>query len=88
MDLPFSRALLAAMGEAAGPDLVALPLFGGSIPMHLFAEKLALPVVLFPIANHDNFQHGPNENIRLQNLWDGVRDSLRLLRASLDTFWK
>jgi acetylornithine deacetylase/succinyl-diaminopimelate desuccinylase-like protein len=87
MDLPFSRALLATMGEAAGPDLVALPLLGGSIPMYLFAEKLSLPVVLFPIANHDNYQHGPNENIRLQNLWDGI-EYYAALYTRLSSFWK
>lgn len=72
MDLPFSRALIQTLKEAAGPSLVALPLLGGSIPMHLFAEMLSAPVAIFPIANHDNSQHGPNENIRLQNLWDGI----------------
>jgi hypothetical protein len=25
-----------------------------------------------PIANHDNNQHNYNENIRIQNLWDGI----------------
>jgi hypothetical protein len=25
-----------------------------------------------PIANHDNNEHSFNENIRLQNLWDGI----------------
>ncbi|MEA2788907.1 MAG: hypothetical protein QOG73_1313, partial [Acetobacteraceae bacterium] len=25
-----------------------------------------------PIANHDDNQHAANENIRLQNLWDGI----------------
>jgi len=72
MDHPFGKAMIATMREAAGPDLVALPLLGGSIPMTTFAEKLGVPIVLFPIANHDDFQHGPNENIRLQNLWDGI----------------
>ncbi len=87
MDLPFSRALLAVMEEAVGSDLVALPLLGGSIPMHLFAEKLSLPVVLFPIANHDNSQHGPNENLRLQNLWDGI-ESFAALYTRLGAFWE
>ena len=26
----------------------------------------------FPIANHDDNQHAANENLRLQNLWDGI----------------
>ena len=25
-----------------------------------------------PIANYDNNQHAENENLRLQNLWDGI----------------
>jgi hypothetical protein len=25
-----------------------------------------------PIANHDDNQHAANENLRLQNLWDGI----------------
>ena len=26
----------------------------------------------FPFANHDDNQHAANENLRLQNLWDGI----------------
>jgi hypothetical protein len=29
-------------------------------------------VVVLPIANHDDAQHAANENLRLQNLWDGI----------------
>ena len=32
----------------------------------------AMPTVGFSIVNHDNNQHGPDENIRLQNLWEGI----------------
>jgi len=31
-----------------------------------------IPVIAFPIANHDDNQHAANENPRLQNLWDGI----------------
>ena len=40
--------------------------------MYLFEEVLAVPVIGLPIANHDNNQHAANENLRLQNLWDGI----------------
>jgi len=86
MDHPFGKALIATMREAAGPDLIALPLLGGSIPMSLFAEKLRIPIVLFPIANHDDFQHGPNENLRLQNLWDGI-EYYTALYTRLSAHW-
>ena len=29
-------------------------------------------MVGLPIVNHDNNQHAPDENLRLQNLWDGI----------------
>jgi hypothetical protein len=32
-----------------------------------------------PHANHDNNQHSFNENIRLQNLWDGIELMAALL---------
>ena len=87
IDHPFGKALIETMREAAGPGLVALPLLGGSIPMSLFAEKLGVPIVLFPIANHDDFQHGPNENLRLQNLWDGI-EYYAALFTRLSVHWK
>ncbi len=31
-----------------------------------------MPVVIVPIANHDNNQHAPDENLRLANLWYGI----------------
>ena len=33
---------------------------------------LSAPAVMVPIANHDNNQHSANENLRIQNLWDGI----------------
>jgi acetylornithine deacetylase/succinyl-diaminopimelate desuccinylase-like protein len=45
---------------------------GGSVPLHHFGEVLGAPTVILPIANPDNNQHAANENLRLQNLWDGI----------------
>jgi acetylornithine deacetylase/succinyl-diaminopimelate desuccinylase-like protein len=47
-------------------------MLGGSVPMSLFADHTRRPVLGVPIVNHDNNQHGINENLRLQNLWDGI----------------
>jgi acetylornithine deacetylase/succinyl-diaminopimelate desuccinylase-like protein len=33
---------------------------------------LGAPLVVLPMVNHDNSQHAANENLRLQNLWDGI----------------
>jgi acetylornithine deacetylase/succinyl-diaminopimelate desuccinylase-like protein len=71
LDLPFSRELAGIM-TAAGHDPVLLPTAGGSLPMDLFQHENSIPVIAFPIVNHDNNQHAANENLRLQNLWDGL----------------
>lgn len=71
LDLPLSRELAGIM-TAAGHEPVLLPTSGGSLPIHLFETAGAVPVIVFPIANHDNNQHAANENLRLQNLWDGI----------------
>ena len=71
LDLPLSRELADLM-RAAGYDPVLLPTAGGSLPIHLFEVASKAPVIIFPIANHDNNQHAANENLRLQNLWDGI----------------
>jgi len=72
MDGPVSRAVIRTVEQSAGAPIVLLPTLGGSVPMYLFTDLLKTPVVGVPIVNHDNDQHAANENLRLQNLWDGI----------------
>ena len=72
MELPVSRAVVKALEEALGVPVVRMPTLGGSVPMRLFQDKTGRPVIGLPIANHDDNQHAANENLRLQNLWDGI----------------
>ncbi len=71
LDLPLSREVAGIM-SAMGHEPVRLPTMGGSIPMYLFQQPNDTPVILLPIANHDDNQHAADENMRLQNLWDGM----------------
>ncbi|MEP6494878.1 MAG: M20/M25/M40 family metallo-hydrolase [bacterium] len=72
MDTPLSRAVVRATQEAVGGPIVAQPTLGGSLPMFTFEDVLHVPLIVLPIVNHDNNQHSANENLRLQNLFDGV----------------
>ena len=45
---------------------------GDSLPLYLFTDELQKPTVIAPMANHDDNQHAPDENIRLGNLWYGI----------------
>jgi len=73
MDLPISKAIARIVDEAVDGPIVLTPSLGGSLPLYIFSEILnAPPIVVVPIANHDNNQHAPNENLRIKNLWLGI----------------
>lgn len=78
MDLPISRLVLATAESARGP-IVKLPTMGGSVPLYAIEDILKAPTITVPIANHDNNQHAANENLRIQNLWDGIELMAALL---------
>ena len=71
MDLPIAHEVIAAVESARGP-VVKLPTMGGSVPLEVIEQALGTHTITVPIANYDNNQHSANENIRLQNLWDGI----------------
>jgi acetylornithine deacetylase/succinyl-diaminopimelate desuccinylase-like protein len=87
MDAPLSRAVIRATQDALGTAIVALPTLGGSLPMHEFEDVLHTPLIVLPIVNHDNNQHAANENLRMQNLFDGI-DVYAGVLARLGSYWK
>ncbi|HYO64029.1 MAG TPA: M20/M25/M40 family metallo-hydrolase [Pyrinomonadaceae bacterium] len=72
MDLPVSRAVVEAVQSVSREPVVRLPTLGGSLPLSILSENLKAVTITVPIANYDNNQHAENENLRLQNLWDGI----------------
>ncbi len=78
MDLPISREVL-RIAESVRPPVVKLPNMGGSVPLYMITKTLGSPTITVPIANHDNNQHSSNENLRIENLWDGIELMAALL---------
>ena len=72
MDLPVSKNVARILDALRDDPLIRLPTMGGSLPIYLIEEVTGAPVVILPIANHDNNQHAPNENLRIRNLWLGI----------------
>lgn len=70
---PFARNVVRTVDATLGEPVIQVPSLGGSLPTYMFAEVLKAPLIVVPIANHDDNQHAANENLRLQNLWDGIR---------------
>jgi acetylornithine deacetylase/succinyl-diaminopimelate desuccinylase-like protein len=71
MDDPLANAVFQALSRD-GRSVVRLPTLGGGMPFSTFSETIGMPTVGLSIVNHDNNQHGPDENLRLQNLWEGI----------------
>ncbi|MEJ7767525.1 MAG: M20/M25/M40 family metallo-hydrolase [Chitinophagaceae bacterium] len=79
MDLPIIKKVIEAVQGTIKEQVVLQPTMGGSLPLFLFEKHLGAKTVTIPIANHDNNQHAENENIRLQNLWDGIETMAALM---------
>ncbi|HEX8335687.1 MAG TPA: M20/M25/M40 family metallo-hydrolase, partial [Pyrinomonadaceae bacterium] len=57
MDLPVSRAAVAAVQSTSREKIVLMPTLGGSLPLSLIRETLGAPTLTVPVANYDNNQH-------------------------------
>jgi acetylornithine deacetylase/succinyl-diaminopimelate desuccinylase-like protein len=71
MDLPAAQKLVATVHSVRSP-VVLQPTSGGSVPLDMIIDILGTNTIQVPIVNYDNNQHSANENIRLQNLWNGI----------------
>jgi acetylornithine deacetylase/succinyl-diaminopimelate desuccinylase-like protein len=77
MDLPVFQDVIRTVESARGLT-VKIPNSGGTGP-DAAEHTLGIPQVEVPIGNHDNNQHSYNENLRIQNLWDGIELMAALL---------
>ncbi len=77
MDLPISQEVIRTVESALGPA-VKMPSSGATGP-DAAGQVLRMPGIGVPIANHDDNQHSYNENLRIQNLWDGIELMAALL---------
>jgi acetylornithine deacetylase/succinyl-diaminopimelate desuccinylase-like protein len=79
MDLPISLAVVEAVQSTSAEKIVRLPTSGGSLPLAIITENLKTVTITVPMANYDNNQHAENENLRLQNLWNGIETFAALM---------
>ena len=78
MDLPIAQDVIRVVEQVRWPT-VKLPNMGGNLPLTEVERPLNTRTIIVPIGNHDNNQHSFDENLRLQNLWDGIELMAALL---------
>ena len=79
MWLPVTKKVIEAVKSTTKEQVVLMPTLGGSLPLFVFEKYLKAKTITIPIANHDNNQHAENENIRLQNFWNGIETMAALM---------
>lgn len=78
IDDPLVQGVIGAM--KGNGNTVVLPSLGGSLPLYIFRETLGAPTVTVSLANHDNNQHGEDENLRLGSLWAAIPAVAAIMR--------
>ena len=86
LDAPVARAMVRALQPALDQPLLLVPTSGGSLPLYHFTGILGVPVISFPTVNHDNNQHGSNENLRLADFRQAI-ELFAVLFARLGAEW-
>lgn len=84
MDSHIGKFLNKALKKVFGHQIVNMRTTGGSQPMAPFIKTLDIPAVSIRIPNPDNAIHGPNENLRLGNLKEGIMSCLAILTEKLN----
>lgn len=83
-ELPASKAIIEAVGEAFGVEPVVTPAIGGASPNYLFTNVLGIPAVWATYAPADENNHAPNENIRVDDYFKGILASALVFRKVAD----
>ncbi len=78
-DHPVVKAAEEAALAVYGKPASIAPTQGGSGPMHPFKEYLNLPMVAFGVGYWGSGNHGPNENIRLEDYRQGIKMAMEFI---------
>jgi acetylornithine deacetylase/succinyl-diaminopimelate desuccinylase-like protein len=79
LDAPYTRAIKDGMEAAYRKPAQLLPPLGGTLPEAVFTRLLRLPAFGIPLANPDESNHAPDENLELERFVGGVKAAAAVL---------
>ncbi len=80
-DAPIVAACQAAVQQVYGQAPVLIPLSAGSGPMYPLTTALGIPTVMAGVTYPDSRAHAPDENIRLDDYFEGMHFIRQLIEA-------
>ncbi|USK51742.1 M20/M25/M40 family metallo-hydrolase [Bacillus sp. CMF12] len=72
-DQEIIRVVTRAVRNSFQKEPVLQPSLGGSLPDYVWTKILNTPSVVVPYANFDEANHSPNENMGVNNFYDGIK---------------
>lgn len=79
IDSAFSTVISRAVQVAQGVEPLIYPSGAGTLPDYIFTEILGVPSFVVPYANNDEANHAPNENIKIECFYNGIRTGAAIL---------
>lgn len=85
---PANLAVIKSIRKAVERSYEQAPLLkpsaGGSLPDYVWTQILETPSVLVPYANFDEANHSPNENIGIENFFNGIWCTCNVIKQLAD----
>lgn len=78
-DLDVVQTIIQAISKSYKRDPIVMPAIGATFPDYVFTKILGLPSVLVPYANADENNHSPNENMKVECFFNGIKATCQVL---------
>ncbi|HEY7143313.1 MAG TPA: M20/M25/M40 family metallo-hydrolase [Streptosporangiaceae bacterium] len=80
-ETPYTEAVIRGASAGLGEKPLLIPALGGSLPIAEFADTLGVPCYGVPLANADERNHAPNENMEVGRFLGGISGAAGVLLA-------
>ena len=80
-ETPYTDAVIRGTRAGLGEEPLLTPALGGSLPIASFADALDVPCYGLPLANADERNHAPNENMEVSRFLRGICGAAGVLLA-------
>jgi acetylornithine deacetylase/succinyl-diaminopimelate desuccinylase-like protein len=80
-ETPYTEAVIRGARAGLGEDPLLTPALGGSLPIAEFSDALGIPCYGVPLANVDERNHAPNENMEVGRFLRGISGAAGVLLA-------
>jgi acetylornithine deacetylase/succinyl-diaminopimelate desuccinylase-like protein len=80
-ETPYTQAVIRGARAGLGEDPLLIPSLGGSLPIAEFTSVLGIPCYGIPLANADERNHAPNENMEVARFLRGITGAAGVLLA-------